>query len=107
MLIFLRIFIESNLKSLQGDLMRKVEKYKKRQGSKKQIEKLFREDKAKNVIDVLNKPVKEIFLKFCNNIKVEGFKTLNEDLKELKQKLIEEGEENINEYRKFRDWKKV
>ena len=68
--------------------------------NKKQIEKLFREDKAKNVIDILNKPIKEMFLKFCNNIKVEGFKTLNEDLKELKQKLIEEGEENINEYLK-------
>ena len=66
--------------------------------NKKQITQLFQENKAMDVINILNKPVEEMLNIFCNNIKVEGFDTLNKDLKELEEKLKKEGQENVNEY---------
>jgi hypothetical protein len=66
--------------------------------NKKEIEKLLKKNKAKDVISILNKSVKEMFYIFCNNIKIEGFETLDDDLKSLKEKLIKDKEYNIDIY---------
>ena len=66
--------------------------------NKKKIKKLYEENKAKNVIDILNKPVKEIFKAFILNTKIPGFETLNDDLKELKLKMEKDNQENIEQY---------
>lgn len=66
--------------------------------NKKAIEKLFKKNKAKDVINILNKSIKEMFYIFCNNIKIEGFETLDDDLKSLKEKLIKDKEYNIDLY---------
>jgi hypothetical protein len=39
-----------------------------------------------------------MFYIFCNNIKIEGFETLDDDLKSLKEKLIKDKEYNIDIY---------
>ena len=66
--------------------------------NKKKIKKLYEENKAKNVIDILNKTVKEIFEAFTLNTKITGFETLNDDLKELKLKMEKDNQENIDQY---------
>ena len=66
--------------------------------NKKEIEKLLKKNKAKDVINILNKSVKEMFYIFCNNIKIEGFETLDDDLKSLKEKLVKDKEYNIDVY---------
>ena len=66
--------------------------------NKKEIQKLLKKNKAKDVISILNKSVKEMFYIFCNNIKIEGFETLDDDLKSLKEKLIKDKEYNIDIY---------
>ena len=66
--------------------------------NKKEIEKIFKENKAKNVIDILNKPVKHMFEAFIKNIKIQGFKTLDNDINELKEKMIKDNQDNIEEY---------
>ena len=66
--------------------------------NKKEIQKLLKKNKAKDVINILNKSVKEMFYIFCNNIKIEGFETLDDDLKSLKEKLIKDKEYNIDIY---------
>ena len=65
---------------------------------KKKIKKLYEENKARNVIDILNKTVKEIFEAFTLNTKITGFETLNDDLKELKLKMEKDNQENIDQY---------
>ena len=66
--------------------------------NKMEIQKLLKKNKAKDVISILNKSVKEMFYIFCNNIKIEGFETLDDDLKSLKEKLIKDKECNIDKY---------
>ena len=66
--------------------------------NKKEIEKLLKKNKAKDVINILNKSVKEMFYIFCNNIKIEGFETLDDDVRSLKEKLIKDKEYNIDIY---------
>ena len=66
--------------------------------NKMEIQKLLKKNKAKDVISILNKSVKEMFYIFCNNIKIEGFETLDDDLKSLKEKLIKDKEYNIDIY---------
>ena len=65
--------------------------------NKKQIQKLFKENKAENVINILNRSVKEMISAFIQN-KIPGFDSLNDDIKELKEKMIKENQENIKEY---------
>ena len=66
--------------------------------NKKQIEKIYKNNEAKNVIDILNKTVKEMFDAFILNKNIPGFDTLNDDIKELKEKMEKDKEENIDEY---------
>ena len=66
--------------------------------NKKKIKKLYEENKAKNVIDILNKTVKEMFAAFIQNTKISGFETLNDDLEELQQKMEKDNQDNIKLY---------
>ena len=66
--------------------------------NKKEIERLFKENEAKNVIDILNKPVKLMFEAFVNNINIPGFETLDSDINELEEKMRKDGQDNIKEY---------
>jgi N-formylglutamate amidohydrolase len=63
-----------------------------------QINLLFIRNEPKEIIDFLKKPIKSIYEDYINNKKVEGFETLKEDLKNLKKKMIEQKEENIDNY---------
>lgn len=64
----------------------------------RQIEKLYEENEAINVINILNKRVTDLYYEYCNDINIEGFQTLKYDLKHLRQKMEEGKEENIDLY---------
>lgn len=61
------------------------------------IQKLYEENKAKDVIDILNKPVKEMFNDYVLNKNMPGL-NLNDDLKELKIKMEKDNDEDIDKY---------
>ena len=65
--------------------------------NKKQIQKLYRENEAKNVINILEKSIREMSNAFIQN-EIPGFDSLNEDIKELKEKMKKNNQENIKEY---------
>ena len=66
--------------------------------NKKQIKLLYDKNEVTDVIQILNMPVREMYENFILNKKREGFKTLENDLEEIKKKMIEENEDNIEEY---------
>ena len=66
--------------------------------NKKQIKLLYDKNEVTDVIQILNMPVREMYENFILNKKKEGFKTLENDLEEIKKKMIEENEDNIEEY---------
>ena len=68
--------------------------------NKKEIKKIFEKNEAKNVISLLNKPVKEMYDAFIYNKKIWGFSNLDDDVEELRKKLEKENDENIEEYLK-------
>jgi hypothetical protein len=61
------------------------------------IQKLYEENKAKDVIAILNKPVKEMFNDYVLNKNMPGL-NLNDDLKELKIKMEKDNDEDIDKY---------
>ena len=65
--------------------------------NKNNIQKLYEENKAKDVIAILNKSVKEVFNDFISNKNSPGF-NLPDDLKELKTKMEKDQDENIDKY---------
>ena len=66
--------------------------------NKKQIKLLYDKNEVTDVIQILNMSVREMYENFILNKKKEGFKTLENDLEEIKKKMIEENEDNIEEY---------
>lgn len=66
--------------------------------NKKRIKALYLKNVAKNVIAILEKTVREMFYIYCNNIYIEGFKTLKDDLNDLREKMIGKSEDEIQEY---------
>ena len=66
--------------------------------NKNNICKLYEENEAKNVIDILNKPVREMLGYFINNVEIPGFDTLDKDIKELENKMKKDNERKINNY---------
>jgi hypothetical protein len=54
--------------------------------NKKEIQKLYKENEAKNIINILERSVKEMLNAFIQN-KIPGFDSLNGDIKELKEKM--------------------
>ena len=65
--------------------------------NKKEIQKLYKENDAKNIINILERSVKEMLDAFIQN-KIPGFDSLNDDIKELKEKMKKNNQENIKEY---------
>ena len=66
--------------------------------NERQIKVLFSKDEATEVIKILKKSVKEMFHYYTNNEEIDGFKTLKDDLEEIKKKMNEEKEEYIDRY---------
>lgn len=66
--------------------------------NKKQIEKLYQKNEAINVIDILNKSVREMYEIYIKDLKLEGFKTLEDDMIIQRKKMEEVGEEYIDEF---------
>ena len=71
-----------------------------REHNKHEIDRIFKENKAIDVINILNKSIGEMLYKFAHNIRIDGLETLEDDMISLKEKLIKENEDNINEYLK-------
>ena len=71
---------------------------KERDYNIKNINKLYENGEAPEVINLLNKNVKDLFLEYCSDEKKEGFVKLKDDLEEIKKNMLKEKEENINEY---------
>lgn len=101
--VFKKISKEDNLKWFSSklkdvfstEISSKYNKYD-RNYNKRQIESLYRENKAKNVINILEKNVRDMYHIYCNNIPLEGFKTLNDGLDELREKMERNGVEKQN-----------
>ena len=66
--------------------------------NKKKIERLISLNEAKNVIDILFNDIETFYIKYINDEKIEGFKTLKDDIEELKTHMENENKENIKEY---------
>jgi hypothetical protein len=66
--------------------------------NKKKISRLMKLNEATNVIDLLNTNIQVLFNKYINNKKIDGFKTLKDDIDELKKDMEKTNQENINEY---------
>ena len=106
-----RIKKENNLKwfdSKLKDIFSQTisSKYSKYNGdyNKKQIEKIYKEDEAKNVIGILDKKVRDMYSIYSKNIKLEGFETLEDDLKNQRELMKANNEEEIDKYlKKFKN----
>ena len=93
-------FLETPLKTIfSSSLSKKCSLYDP-DYNKKQIEKLYLENEAKDVIKTLDMPVGDMYDKYCKNIKMDGFGTLEDDLIEERLKMEEKKENNIDEYLK-------
>ena len=66
--------------------------------NKKKISRLMKLNEATNVIDLLNTNIEVLFNKYINNEKIDGFKTLKDDIDELKKDMEKTNQENIKEY---------
>ena len=55
-------------------------------------------NEAANVINILNTNIETIFDKYVNNEKIDGFKTLKDDIEELEKNMKKANQENIKEY---------
>jgi superfamily I DNA/RNA helicase len=64
----------------------------------KNIEKLYKEGKAIDILNLLNRTVKSLFLEYCSNEKKEGFNKLDDDILRIKNEMIRDNEERIEEY---------
>ena len=100
-----RIKKENNLKwfdsKLKDIFSQKISsKYSKYNGdyNKMQIDKIYKEDDAKNVIGILDKKVRDMYNIYSKNIKIDGFETLEDDLKNQRELMKENNEEEIKKY---------
>ena len=72
--------------------------------NKQNIQKMLSSYESNSVKDILNTKVEILFSKYIENVKIEGFKTLKDDIKELERHMKDSGQENINEYlKKYED----
>ena len=105
--VYVSIKIEDNLKwfslklrdILSSDLSYKFRKLDKNH-NKRRIDALYNKNEAKNVINILEKTISEMYEIYSKNIFVNGFKTLKDDLADLRNKMeaSEEEEEDIQKY---------
>ena len=105
--VYISIKIEDNLKwfslklrdILSSDLSYKFRKLDKNH-NKRRIDALYSKNEAKNVINILEKTISEMYEIYSKNIFVNGFKTLKDDLVDLRNKMeaSKEEEADIQKY---------
>ena len=66
--------------------------------NKKKISRLMKLNEATNVINILNTNIEIIFNKYINNEKMDGFKTLKDDIEDLEKDMQKTNQENIGQY---------
>ena len=66
--------------------------------NKRKIESLYKDNKAKKLIGILEKNVRDMYEYYKYDKKIEGLETLEDDLNNIRKKMIKEGEENIELY---------
>jgi len=66
--------------------------------NRKKIERLISLNEAKKIIDILFNDIETFYIKYINDEKIEGFKTLKDDIEEIKNHMEKENQENIKEY---------
>ena len=72
--------------------------------NKKNIQKMLSTNESNSVKDLLNTKVENLFSKYITDTKIEGFRTLKDDIKELQKEMKNSKQENINEYlKKYED----
>lgn len=86
------------------DLSTKCSKYES-DYNKKQIDMLYQKGEATKVIDILEKKVIDMYKIYSKDIPIEGFETLKDDLDDIKKKMEQNGEENIDKY--LESYKKI
>lgn len=86
------------------DLSTKCSKYDS-DYNKKQIDMLYQKGEATKVIDILEKKVIDMYTIYSKDIPIEGFETLKDDLEDIKKKMEQNGEENIDKY--LESYKKI
>ena len=102
---------ENNLKwlnmTIKDVLSKEIStKYKKNNGfvyyNEKQINKLYKDGKVKEVIDILEKTVRDLYNIFINkednNETLEGFETLEDNINYLRKKMNKEEKGDIEAY---------
>jgi hypothetical protein len=91
-------WFDSKLKDIFSDkISRKYSKYPD-DYNKNQIEKIYKENEAKNVISILDKKFRDMYNIYSKDIKLEGFLTLEDDLKKERKLMEKRGEEAIDDY---------
>jgi dGTP triphosphohydrolase len=63
--------------------------------NKIEIEKIFSEGKNKEMMEKLEKTVRNMYNSYIKDEKIEGFKTLKDDIEDLKQEMKANGEEKL------------
>lgn len=86
------------------DLSTKCSKYDS-DYNKKQIDMLYQKGEATKVIDILEKKVIDMYTIYSKDFPIEGFETLKDDLEDIKKKMEQNGEENIDIY--LESYKKI
>jgi hypothetical protein len=76
-------------------LSKKYSKKEEELYNKIEIEKIFSEGKNKEMMEILEKTVRNMYNSYINDEKIEGFKTLKDDIEELKQEMKANGEEEL------------
>lgn len=66
--------------------------------NKMQIDDLYRENKAKEIINIFDTNVSVMYRKYTDNKKMDGFETLEDDLRIIREEMQKKNENNINEY---------
>ena len=97
---------EDNLKwfslKLKEMLSAKISsKYKnyKSDYNKKQIKKIYKKNEYKELIEILEKEVRDIYKMYCNDTEKKGFKTLKNEIDDLRRDMEKNKEDmNVDEY---------
>ncbi len=66
--------------------------------NKKKIDRLLSLNEKNKIIEILNSSIEAMFDKYINNEKIEGFKTLEDDINELRTQMKKSSQSNIEEY---------
>ena len=90
------IWFSSKLKDILSSEISSKYKTIDKADNKKSIEFLYLQNDAKNVINFLEKTIDEIYFIYCNNLDLEGFKTLKDDLLDLRKKMEQKGEKQAD-----------